>query len=46
MPRIAEKLGGVYPFRIVISIAMGYPNGQIDKPVAREGLRVKWVDKL
>jgi nitroreductase len=45
-PKIAEKLGAVYPFQIVTSIALGYPRGKIDKAVAREQLRVKWVDKL
>jgi len=45
-PKIAEKLGEVYPFKILSSISLGYPKGKIDKPVAREQLRVKWVDKL
>jgi len=45
-PKIAEKLGVVYPFKILTSIALGYPEGKIDKAVAREQLRVKWVDKL
>jgi len=38
-----ERLGVRDPFRIVMSITLGYPKGKIDNVVARERARVQWI---
>jgi nitroreductase/NAD-dependent dihydropyrimidine dehydrogenase PreA subunit len=38
-----ERLGIVEPFRIVMSITLGYPKGRIDHPVRREQARIHWI---
>jgi nitroreductase/NAD-dependent dihydropyrimidine dehydrogenase PreA subunit len=39
-----EKLGIRWPFRIVSSLTLGYPAGQVDNVVKRERPRVNWIE--
>ena len=39
-----EVLDLDYPFKIVSSLTLGYPAGQVDNIVAREQPRVKWIE--
>ncbi len=41
--KFRKKLGITYPFKIVTSLAIGYPKGKIDGIVRREQPRVKWI---
>jgi nitroreductase/NAD-dependent dihydropyrimidine dehydrogenase PreA subunit len=43
-PYYLRRLGVEEPFRIITSIALGYPSGKIDGVVAREPARVNWID--
>ncbi|MBI9077400.1 MAG: nitroreductase family protein [Desulfatibacillum sp.] len=43
---LSRKLGIEEPFRIVSSLTLGYPQGQVDNPVAREQPRIHWVESL
>jgi nitroreductase/NAD-dependent dihydropyrimidine dehydrogenase PreA subunit len=43
-PDYLQRLGVEEPFRVITSIAVGYPAGRIDGIVAREPARVHWVD--
>jgi nitroreductase/NAD-dependent dihydropyrimidine dehydrogenase PreA subunit len=44
LPQWRERLGIEPPWKAVTSLAVGYPKGKIDKPVAREDLEVQWID--
>jgi len=39
-----EKLGVRYPFKILTSLVLGYPAGQVDNVVKREPPRVEWIE--
>lgn len=39
---IMQELGAVWPMRIAASIALGWPQGQIDRVVPRERPKVTW----
>lgn len=39
---LMEEIGAVYPRRIATSIAIGYPQGEIDRAVPREVPKVVW----
>ncbi len=39
---VMEELGAVWPMRIVTSIALGWPRGEIDRPVPRMRPKVTW----
>lgn len=39
-----EKLGIRWPFRIVSSLTLGWPAGQVDNVVKRERPRVTWIE--
>ncbi|ACL05561.1 nitroreductase family protein [Desulfatibacillum aliphaticivorans] len=43
---LKKKLGIEEPFKIISSLSIGYPQGQVDNPVAREQPRIHWVDSL
>ncbi len=43
---LKKSMGIDDPFKVCTSLTLGYPAGQIDRPVSREQLRVEWVDKL
>jgi nitroreductase len=38
-----ERLGVHDPYRIVMSLTLGYPKGKIDKVVEREKARIHWI---
>ena len=40
--KLARELGAVWPLRIATSIALGWPQGRIDKAVPRERPKVTW----
>ena len=39
---LMKELGAVWPMRIATSIALGFPQGEIDKAVPRETPKVIW----
>ncbi|MBI9074215.1 MAG: nitroreductase family protein [Desulfatibacillum sp.] len=41
---VKDVLGLEYPFKIVSSLTLGYPAGQVDNIVARERERVNWIE--
>ncbi|MEW6077129.1 MAG: nitroreductase family protein [Thermodesulfobacteriota bacterium] len=41
-PRLRKQLGITDPFKIITSLALGYPQGKIDNIVKREQARVVW----
>ncbi len=45
-PKFAKKLGIVPPYKLITSLVMGYPQGKIDNPVAREPAKIEWLDKF
>ncbi|MBT7085119.1 MAG: 4Fe-4S binding protein [Desulfobacterales bacterium] len=42
--KLKKMLGIKHPFEIITSIALGYPQGDLDKSVAREPARIDWLD--
>lgn len=43
-PLFKRKIGIRPPFQIITSLTLGYPQGQVDRVVEREQLRVSWID--
>ncbi|ACL04235.1 nitroreductase [Desulfatibacillum aliphaticivorans] len=41
---VRKVLGLEYPFKILTSLTLGYPAGQVDNIVARERQRVNWIE--
>jgi hypothetical protein len=39
-----EKLGIRWPFKIMRSLTLGWPAGEVDNLVMRERPRVKWIE--
>lgn len=43
LPGLRKRLGIEYPWRPVTTIAVGYPEGKIDRPVGRGMVPVEWI---
>jgi nitroreductase len=41
--KVKESLGVKYPYKLVTSICVGYPRGNLDNPVGRGRCQVEWI---
>jgi hypothetical protein len=42
LPELKHELGIAWPYKVMTSIALGYPRTRTDKAVARERPKVTW----